>query len=72
MSYQNLLVVRGDLVVRENKMQIEIEIKAKISSIPKIRKELKKLGAHKKGSKRVVDIYYTQKKEKNTMEEGVD
>ncbi|MBU1074490.1 hypothetical protein KJ733_01745 [Patescibacteria group bacterium] len=53
-------------------MQIEIEIKAKISSIPKIRKELKKLGAHKKGSKRVVDIYYTQKKEKNTMEEGVD
>lgn len=62
MNYQNLLEVKGDLVVRENSMQKEVEIKARISSIPRVRKKLQKIGAQKLSKKRIVDIYYTPKK----------
>ncbi|MFA6271717.1 MAG: class IV adenylate cyclase [Patescibacteria group bacterium] len=40
-------------------MQTEVEIKARIASLLKIKKELIRIGARKKGSKRIVDIYYT-------------
>jgi predicted adenylyl cyclase CyaB len=43
-------------------MQTEVEIKARIASLLKIRKELVKIGARRKGSKRIVDIYYTPAK----------
>ncbi|MBU0612690.1 class IV adenylate cyclase, partial [Patescibacteria group bacterium] len=51
-------------------MQKEIEIKAKISSIPEIRKKLKKIGAKKVSSKMEVDIYYTPERGEKYIGKG--
>ena len=43
-------------------MQTEIEIKAKVFSLPVMRKKISKIGARKINSKKIVDIYYTPEK----------